>query len=321
MASTINAITTGVGGIVATGDTSGVIELQSSGTAIATVSSTGMTVTGTLSSSGASTFAAGTAAAPAITTTGDTNTGMFFPAADTIAFAEGGAEAMRLDSAGNVGIGVTPSPSVLSGKVLEIGFSGGNANMFQNGVDDWWFSSNAYYNGSSWVYNKTGTISQYHMANGTHVWLNQVSGTAGTSASAPVERMRIDSSGNLLFNSGYGSVATAYGCRAWVNFNGTGTLAVRGSANVSSVSDNGSGLYQVNFTTAIVDNNYTTVVTARRTDGGGGSGGDINVLGAVLGSGSLAYSSSVTTTSVKVGTGTVSGLGSNDQDCFVAIFR
>jgi hypothetical protein len=52
---------------------------------------------------------AGTAAAPAITPVGDTNTGMFFPAADTIAFAEGGVEAMRIDSAGNVGIG-TSSP-------------------------------------------------------------------------------------------------------------------------------------------------------------------------------------------------------------------
>jgi hypothetical protein len=44
---------------------------------------------------------------------------------------------------------------------------------------------------------------------------------------APTEKMRIDSSGNLLFNSGYGSAATAYGCRAWVNFNGTGTVAIR----------------------------------------------------------------------------------------------
>jgi hypothetical protein len=54
---------------------------------------------------GVATFSAGTAALPAITTTGDTNTGIFFPAADTIAFSEGGAEAMRIDSSGNVLIG------------------------------------------------------------------------------------------------------------------------------------------------------------------------------------------------------------------------
>jgi hypothetical protein len=50
-------------------------------------------------------FADGTAAAPSITNDGDTNTGIFFPAADTIAFAEGGVEAMRIDSSGLVGIG------------------------------------------------------------------------------------------------------------------------------------------------------------------------------------------------------------------------
>jgi hypothetical protein len=50
---------------------------------------------------------AGTVSAPVYSTTGDTNTGIFFPAADTIAFAEGGAEAMRIDSDGDVGIGTT----------------------------------------------------------------------------------------------------------------------------------------------------------------------------------------------------------------------
>lgn len=64
------------------------------------------------------------------------------------------------------------------------------------------------------------------------------------------------SSGNLSFNSGYGSAATAYGCRAWVNFNGTGTVAIRASGNVSSITDNGTGDYTVNFTTAMPDANY-----------------------------------------------------------------
>jgi len=74
-----------------------------------------------------------------------------------------------------------------------------------------------------------------------------------------VEAMRLDSSANLQFNSGYGSVATAYACRAWVNFNGTGTVAIRASGNVTSITDNGSGQYTVNFTTAMPDVNYITV--------------------------------------------------------------
>lgn len=66
-----------------------------------------------------------------------------------------------------------------------------------------------------------------------------------------------DASGNFLFNSGYGSAAIGYGCRAWVNFNGTGTVAIRASGNVTSITDNGTGDYTVNFTTAMPDANYS----------------------------------------------------------------
>tara|TARA_R110000751_G_scaffold86239_4_gene171853 strand:- start:1439 stop:1900 length:462 start_codon:yes stop_codon:yes gene_type:complete len=66
----------------------------------------------------------------------------------------------------------------------------------------------------------------------------------------------ITAEGLLKYNSGYGSVATAYGCRAWVNFDGTGTVAIRGSGNVSSIIDYGTGSYGVTFATAMPDTNY-----------------------------------------------------------------
>lgn len=63
-----------------------------------------------------------------------------------------------------------------------------------------------------------------------------------------------------------GNVGTApvYAARAWVNFNGTGTVAINASGNVSSITDNGSGSYTVNFTTALSDTNYAAVFGARR---------------------------------------------------------
>ena len=78
-----------------------------------------------------------------------------------------------------------------------------------------------------------------------------------------------DQSGNFKFNSGYGSAVTAYGCRAWVNFNGTGTVASRGSGNVSSVGDIGTGVYRVNFSTSMPDANYAVVTYNNATSGTG----------------------------------------------------
>jgi hypothetical protein len=73
-----------------------------------------------------------------------------------------------------------------------------------------------------------------------------------------------DASGNFLFNSGYGSVATAYGCRAWVNFNATNaftpnpsTSAIRASGNVTSITKGAAGSFTINFTNAMPDANYS----------------------------------------------------------------
>lgn len=171
-----------------------------------------------------------------------------------------------------------------------------------------------------------------------------VSGSAGLKTSGAndgitafqqngTEQARITAAGLFQFNSGYGSVATAYGCRAWVNFNGAGTLTgtysqsgtaitvtvtshglsqgqsvyitfqtgaasaeaftvtsvtnanvfvvtsatsrttsgnctlatiIRASGNVSSITDNGTGDYTVNFTTAMPDANYSVVCQCDR---------------------------------------------------------
>jgi hypothetical protein len=77
-----------------------------------------------------------------------------------------------------------------------------------------------------------------------------------TVETAGAERMRIDSSGNLQFNSGYGSVQTAFGCRAWVNFDGAATPTVNGSGNISSVVQVSSGVYGITLSTAMPDINY-----------------------------------------------------------------
>ena len=65
--------------------------------------------------------------------------------------------------------------------------------------------------------------------------------------------------------------APSYTCRAWVNFNGTGTVAIRAGGNVSSITDNGTGDYTVNFATALPDADYAAMVS-----GNGATVGDFN---------------------------------------------
>lgn len=88
---------------------------------------------------------------------------------------------------------------------------------------------------------------------------SQAEAEAGTDNTKLMTPLRLR---NALNASGS---APTYACRAWVNFNGTGTVAIRASGNVSSITDNGTGDYTVNFTTAMQDANYA-VVALRSND-------------------------------------------------------
>ena len=125
---------------------------------------------------GVATFSAGSVSAPAITTTGDTNTGIFFPAADTIAFSEGGTEVARFDSAGNLGVGTTTPTVYGSYKTLEVRGSGGGLLQIGTGA----------------------TTAAFLFQDGTNSGFQNIANGAMTFATNNTERMRIDSSGNLL---------------------------------------------------------------------------------------------------------------------------
>lgn len=120
-----------------------------------------------------------------------------------------------------------------------------------------------------------------------------------------------DSSGNLSFNSGYGSNGVAYGCRAWVNFNGTSTVAIRASGNVSSITDNGTGDYTVNFSTAMPDINYSVA-------GAVNEGSTDNALPARI---AQLRRTTPTTSSFRVGVSNLSNSAFDVEYVFFQVFR
>jgi hypothetical protein len=151
-----------------------------------TVTSFGnVTLTNVTISSGNVTVSAGSNTSPSITTVGDTNTGIFFPAADTIAFSEGGVEAVRIDSSGNVGIG-TASPAtklhVKSGNSNQLTIDNAGEQftslfLANNGTT----KANLYYDNTNSTYQLYATAASSQLLFGT----------------VNTERMRITSAGDV----------------------------------------------------------------------------------------------------------------------------
>ena len=241
----------------------------------------------------------GTAAAPAYSFSGDDNTGFMNPTADVIGIVTAGALRGTVDSVGNVVFGASTNnvqdqvgaarPLLIqsgsnnttvgaSTNALVVANSDTTANNSSqlNFAAITGASPNQYTSAINAAIHGARTNGQYHA--GALVFL-----VAPGANVAPTERMRVpatgpisltgdlDVAGNLRFNSGYGSAALAYGVRAWVNFNGTGTVAIRGSGGVTSITDNGTGDYTVNLNFTMPDANYAPNINVSESGVAGGS--------------------------------------------------
>ena len=191
----------------------------------------------------------GTASNPSYEGT-DSNTGIFYPAADTVAIGTGGTERLRVDSAGNAGLGVTPAAwdATLTGtRALQLGALG----AYVLGTGSGWSSiphvyvgNNGYWGSGSWRYTSSNLASQYYQFGGQHVWLNAASGTAGNAITF-TQAMTLDASGNL------GIGTTSPTCRVeGVAPAGDNITALFRSGDATAANNAGGGFRSISSATA-----------------------------------------------------------------------
>jgi hypothetical protein len=164
------------------------------------------TVGTTLGVTGVSTFAAGTALLPALTTTGDVNTGIYYPAADTFAVTTGGTERYRVDSAGQFGVGITPNTWSAGYRFVMLPNGGSLFNDTSNGI---YLGANYYaLAGSKKIASGYALNYLLDAANGAYKWFTSTAGagSAGDAVSL-TQAMTLDASGNLFI----GKTATGLG--------------------------------------------------------------------------------------------------------------
>jgi hypothetical protein len=203
----------------------------------------------TLSATGVTTVQAGTVSLPAITTTGDTNTGIFFPAADTIAFTEGGVESMRINSSGNVGIGNTSA----------LVTAGGRGNLTINGSSSAILVFGVAGVSQGYIFNNGTDLTTFNDNVGAIIWENNGS-----------ERMRIDSSGNV--GIGTSSPAQKLDIASKVQINTSNSY---GRINIARATDSALALYIQGADNAGTVNDLSLVNS-------GGGGAAINITGGDL---------------------------------------
>ena len=229
---------------------------------LASVGVTGAATVGTtLGVTGVSTFAAGTALLPALTTTGDTNTGIYYPAADTFAVTTGGTERYRVNSSGQVGIGVTPTNAYSTSRALQIGQGG----LIEGRTSDYTtfsLATNAYLSSAGdWTYSSNAAANLYAQSNGAFTWASVAAGT-GVATFTPA--MTLDASGNLLV----GTTTQLQSANSRINvagdfynLNGVSlktTNGGSGSAFIAFINESGAVIGSINRNGATNAVNYNT---------------------------------------------------------------
>ena len=150
---------------------------------------------------GAVRFVAGSASVPSISVDGDSNTGVFFPAADTVAIGTGGTERLRVDSAGNAGLGVTPSAWRSNYRAVQVSTSASLVSNVGGGFT--FLVENAYFDSTDtprYLIASSTPATYYRQDGGNHRWYNAPSGTAGNAISF-TQAMTLDASGQLMLGT------------------------------------------------------------------------------------------------------------------------
>jgi hypothetical protein len=242
------------------------VQLGNTVTSFGNVTLTNVTISsGNVTVTSPAIFPAGSNSAPSITTTGDTNTGIFFPAADTIAFSEGGVESARFDASGNFGLGVTPVSSNIYGFSKNL-FIGQASNLIgRTTINYTSLNTNVYEyvtTSAPTFINSSSAATQYYQYLGAHVWQTSTNTPTANAAISFTQAMTLDASGNLLV--GTTSTSGNAGFQVLPNANATGSALfsvnhVTGSASghlYASFNYDGSGIGSItqSGTTAVLYN-------------------------------------------------------------------